>query len=95
MWRKRFELRIVLAVKATMGDEKHAPFTRGISKLSDIGKQTLCTGHVQLAAGKHKVGLRVDFPENHIARCHAIKLITSFVRRDLLAFESAMTSAGL
>jgi hypothetical protein len=68
MGRKRLEFGIVLPVIATVRHQKDVALTGGIGKLSDVGKQSFGAGYIELAAGQHEIGLRVDFPENHIAR---------------------------
>ena len=66
--RKRCELGIVLNMVATVRDEKDVALADCIRKPSDIGKQSFSAGHVELAPRQHEINLRIDFPENNIAR---------------------------
>ena len=68
MGRKNLELGIILRVVATMGDEKNQAVAGCICKLSDIRKQSFSPRHVELSAGQQEISLRIDFPENQIAR---------------------------
>ena len=67
---KCFELWIVLGVVATVRDQKDAALAGGVCEPANVGEQAFGAGHVEFAAGQHEVRLRVDFPENEIARCH-------------------------
>ena len=66
--RKRIELGIALNVVAAMGDKKDMALAGSLRKLPNIGKQPFRAGHIELAARQHKINLRIDFPENNIAR---------------------------
>src|SRR5437764_571262 len=70
MRRKDREFRIVGDVIAAVRDQEHTSLAGGIGKPPNVGQQFLCAGHVKLAAGQHKIGLGVYFPENKIARYH-------------------------
>src|ERR1700676_5548002 len=67
MRRKCLELRIILRVVTTMGNKKDMALAGGIRKPSDVRKQSLGAGHVELSAGQHEISLRVNFPEDQIA----------------------------
>jgi len=71
MRRKSLELGIIRRVKATMRYQKYAFFACGISQTPDVWQQLLSTFYVQFAVGKHEIDLRIDFPEDDIARRHA------------------------
>ena len=65
---KRLELGIVLDVVATVRDEKDVALPGGIREPSDISKQSFRARHIELAVRQHEISLRIDFPENNIAR---------------------------
>src|SRR5712671_5602654 len=66
--RKSFEFWVVSRVIAAVRDEKDAALAGSIGELADVGQQTFGAGNIEFAAGNHKVRLRVDFPEDDIAR---------------------------
>ena len=70
MGRKCFELGIVFRMVATMRDQKNAALAGGVCKPANIREQSFGAGYVEFATGQHEVRLRVDLPENDIARCH-------------------------
>jgi hypothetical protein len=51
-----------------MRNKKDMALAGGIRKLSDVQKQLFGAGHIERSAWQHEIGLRVDFPENQIAR---------------------------
>ena len=73
--RKCLELGIVFRVVATMRNQKDATLAGGVRKPANIREQAFGAGDVELAAGQHEVRLRIDFPEDEIARYHCGRLI--------------------
>src|SRR5208283_2097929 len=75
MRRERLEFRIVLRVVAAMRNKKDTALSRGIRELSNVRQQSFSARHVKISTGQHEVRLRINFPENNVARNHALRRI--------------------
>ena len=71
--RESCELGVVGGVVAAVGDEENLALASGISQALDVGKKEFRTGDVELAAGQHEIGLRIDFPEDGFVGGHMFR----------------------